>query len=184
MTKLRFLIWPAASHLAHTWRTPGAPLNSSSAHSCRTPVALLSHSCRTPVALLSHSCRTPVALLSHSCRTPVSSRGALLAQRVRTPLWWQRPRKWICARAPHRATKPSWGSDAQAELMRTPGFLQNKVPAKKSYYRKTRPRLGVSIAGFSYRQYGLSPGSSWKPYRRNSHRRNPTSPGGLSPGAS
>ena len=29
MTKLRFLIWPAASHhhLAHTWRTPGAPLN-------------------------------------------------------------------------------------------------------------------------------------------------------------
>ena len=65
MTKLRFLIWPAASHLAHTWRTPGAPLNSSSAHSFRTPIALL----------------------SHSCRTPVSSRGALLAQQVRTPLW-------------------------------------------------------------------------------------------------
>ena len=83
MTKLRFLIWPAASHLAHTWRTPGAPLNSSSAHSCRTPVALLSHSCRTPVALLSHSCRTPVALLrtpvallSHSCLIPWRTPGS------------------------------------------------------------------------------------------------------------
>ena len=48
------------AHLAHP-----LTLNSSSAHSCRTPVALLSHFCRTPAALLSHSCRTPVALLSH-----------------------------------------------------------------------------------------------------------------------
>ena len=59
MTKLRFLIWPAAcclthtwrspgAHLAHTWRTPGAPRNSGLAHSCRTPVALLSHSCLIP----------------------------------------------------------------------------------------------------------------------------------------
>ena len=36
---------------------------------------------------------------------------------------WQRPRKWICARAPHRATKPSRGSDAQAGLMRIPALL-------------------------------------------------------------
>ena len=72
MTKLRFLIWPAAyaasrtpgAHLALTWRIPGAHL----AH---------------PVT---QAWRTPVALLSHSCRTPVSSRGALLAQQVRTPL--------------------------------------------------------------------------------------------------
>ena len=35
MTKLRFLIWPAASHLAHTWRTPGAPLNPGLAHTWR-----------------------------------------------------------------------------------------------------------------------------------------------------
>ena len=67
---------PPGAHLAHTWRTPGAPLNSSSAHSCRTPVALLSHSCRTPVALLSHSCRTPVALLSHSCLIPWRTPGS------------------------------------------------------------------------------------------------------------
>ena len=48
---------------------------------------------------------------------------------VSSPAQWQRPRKWICARAPHRATKPScWGSDAQAELMRIQAFLSNKCP--------------------------------------------------------
>jgi len=36
------------AHLAHTWRTPGEPRNSGLAHSCRTPVALLSHSCLIP----------------------------------------------------------------------------------------------------------------------------------------
>ena len=82
----------------HTWRTPGAPLNSSSAHSRRTPVALLSH-----------SFRTPVALLSHSFRTPVSSRGALLAQQVRTPLW-------------KKEQKPS-----AAALRRMPGWFISAV---------------------------------------------------------
>ena len=70
MTKLRFLIWPAAcltpgAHLALTWRIPGAHLANP----------------------LTRAWRTPVALRSHSCHTPVSSRGALLAQQVRTPLW-------------------------------------------------------------------------------------------------
>ena len=31
---------------------------------------------------------------------------------------WQRPRMWIYVAAPHRTTKPSWGGDAQAGLMR------------------------------------------------------------------
>ena len=44
---------------------------------------------------------------------------------------WQRPRMWIYAAAPHHTTKPSWGGDAHVGLKRTPGFLQNKVPAKK-----------------------------------------------------
>ena len=100
MTKLRFLIWPAASNLAHTWRTPGAPLNSDLAHSCRTPVALLSHSCRTPVALLSHSCRTP-------CRTPV----ALLSHPV-AHSWLSRcgpPSAGGCLQTNHNTKPPPAG---------------------------------------------------------------------------
>ena len=62
----------------------------------------------------------------------------------RPPAQWQRPRKWICARAPHRATKLSWGSDAQAELRRIPAFLSVEVSFKKSYSKKNRPRPGVS----------------------------------------
>ena len=77
MTKLRFLIWPAAyaasrtpgAHLALTWRIPGAHLAHPVTQAWRTPVALL---CRTPVALLSH----PVA---HSwlsrCGPPSGQRG-------------------------------------------------------------------------------------------------------------
>ena len=37
---------------------------------------------------------------------------------------------WIYVAAPHHTTKPSWGGDAHAGLKRTPGFGQNKVPAK------------------------------------------------------
>ena len=124
MTKLRFLIWPAASHhLAHTWRTPGAPLNSSSAHSCRTPVALLSHSCRTPVALLSHSCRTPVALLSHSCRTPV----ALLSHPV--------AHSWLS-----RCGPPSGCCCVNYKKTPTPCLWQAPASAQKTK-RKTRPAI-------------------------------------------
>ena len=41
---------------------------------------------------------------------------------------WQRPRMWIYVAAPHRAIKPSWGCDAQAELMRIPAFPPHKCP--------------------------------------------------------
>ena len=50
---------------------------------------------------------------------------------------WQRPRMWIYVAAPHHTTKPSWGGDAHAGLKRTPGFRQNKVPAKKVMTEKT-----------------------------------------------
>ena len=60
------------SHMArclpHTSRTPGAHLAHTMAHTWRTPGAHLAHTLRAP------------------WRTPVSSRGALLAQQVRTPL--------------------------------------------------------------------------------------------------
>ena len=39
-------------------------------------------------------------------------------------------------------TKPSWGSDAQAELMRIPAFCHTSV-RKKSYYEKHVPCPGV-----------------------------------------
>ena len=44
---------------------------------------------------------------------------------------WQRPRMWIYVAAPHRTTKPSWGCDAQAELMRFAAFLSHKCPRVK-----------------------------------------------------
>ena len=49
---------------------------------------------------------------------------------------WQRPRMWSYVAAPHHTTKPSWGGDAHAALKRTPGFGQNKVPAKKNITEK------------------------------------------------
>ena len=56
-----------------------------------------------------------------------------LSGRFSSPAQWQRPRKkWICARAPHRATKPTWGSDAQAGLMRIPAFCSQEVSLKKA----------------------------------------------------
>ena len=64
---------------------------------------------------------------------------------VSSPAQWQRPRKWICARAPHRATKPSWVGDAHVGPKRTPGFRKKKVPAKKVITEKSRPRPGVCV---------------------------------------
>ena len=43
---------------------------------------------------------------------------------------------WIHVAAPHHTTKPSWGGDAHAGLKRTPGFRQNKVPAKTNITEK------------------------------------------------
>ena len=50
-----------------------------------------------------------------------------------------------CHVAAHdRTTKPSWGSDAQAELRRIPAFLSMmEVSLKKIITKKTRPRPGV-----------------------------------------
>ena len=62
--------------------------------------------------------------------------GAAACRAVSSPAQWQRPRKWSCARAPHRATKPSWGSDAQAELMRISSLSVTQVSVKKVITKK------------------------------------------------
>ena len=61
---------------------------------------------------------------------------------------WERPRNRSHVAARDQTTKPSWGSDAQAELRRIPAFLSMEVSLKKRYYEQTRPRPGVSTPGF------------------------------------
>ena len=70
--------------------------------------------------------------------------GSAACRAVSSPAQWQRPRKWICARAPHRATKPSWGSGAQAGLKRIPAFLSVEVSLKKVIPKKPNLRRGCA----------------------------------------
>mgnify|MGYP000108144741 CR=1 FL=1 len=81
--------------------------------------------------------------LAHSAARQLG--GSAACRAVSSPAQWQRPRKWVCARAPHRATKPSWGSDAQAELRRIPAFLSVEVSLKKVIPEK--PDLDRGCAG-------------------------------------
>ena len=49
---------------------------------------------------------------------------------------WERPRNRSHVAARDRTTKPSWGSDAQAELRRVPAFLSMEVSLKKVITKK------------------------------------------------
>ena len=55
---------------------------------------------------------------------------------------WQRPRMWIYVAAPHRTTKPSWGGDAQAGLMRISSVSSHKCPRLKVIPKKVNPDRG------------------------------------------
>ena len=58
---------------------------------------------------------------------------------------------WIYVAPPDRATKPSWGGDAQAKLKRIPVFVVKHSSRKKSYGEKRVPRnqLAIAIRGTS-----------------------------------
>ena len=49
-------------------------------------------------------------------------------------------------RSPHRTTKPSWGCDAQAELMRFAAFLAHKCPRLKVIPKKVNLDVGCDQA--------------------------------------
>ena len=55
---------------------------------------------------------------------------------VGSPAQWERPRNRSHVAAHDRTTKPSWGADAQAGLMRIPAFLPRKCPRSKVIIRK------------------------------------------------
>ena len=55
---------------------------------------------------------------------------------------WRMPRIWMCVASPHRTTKPSWGCDAQAELMRFTAFLAHKCPRLKVIPKKVNLDAG------------------------------------------
>ena len=55
---------------------------------------------------------------------------------------WQRPRMWIYVTAPHRTTKPSWGCDAQAEMVRFAAFLAHNCPRLKVIPKKGNLDVG------------------------------------------
>ena len=85
--------------------------------------------------------------------------GSAACRAVSSPAQWQRPRKWICARAPHRATKPSGGSDAQAELRRIPQFPPKEVSLKKVIPEKPNLRRGCPTPNPAGGGFGLGSGS-------------------------
>ena len=55
---------------------------------------------------------------------------------VGSPAQWKRPRNPNHVAARDRTTKPSWGLDAQAGLMRIPAFLPMEVSVKKNIPKK------------------------------------------------
>ena len=57
---------------------------------------------------------------------------------------WQRLRMWIYVAAPHHTTKPSWGGRCPRGAEANPGVWSKQSSRNRSYYRKTRPRPGVS----------------------------------------
>ena len=62
---------------------------------------------------------------------------------VGSPAQWKRPRNRSHVAARDRTTKPSWGLDAQAGLVRLPAFLPMEVSVKQNIPKKARLRPGV-----------------------------------------
>ena len=64
---------------------------------------------------------------------------------VGSPIQWEKPRNRSHAAACDRTTKPSWGSDTQAGLMRTPAFLPVGVSVNTPRFFRQKCAKSISF---------------------------------------